>query len=272
MGFIDPSFAIKISAHYVEGLIIDRQHLFKVFRNGFGGNSQQAEHWKEELNAAIQNLKHILQVWYRHSPATKALANLTVSYLSMILNVCVEDFELLFQIDRDGDSQVIYQDLQKWADTREARETIWQAGQILRELRYIERPLSGFIVIMAYQAGLVLLGYLYLKNQIGCMADGGAIEHVVVLNGSDPSTIRSFVQTGVGKLALQHNFEAAHRTISPMTFQRIVQVVTETLHDETIDIGQNPQALAEGHVRLLEAIANGRTHDGAYPKRIEVFS
>jgi hypothetical protein len=267
-GFFDEAFAIKISAHFLEGLIIDHHLLSRVFNQAIGESGQQTQTWKKDIRTATGNLRNILRVRYRYSPAANALGSFTVSYLSMFVSVCVDDLELLFGKDGVEESQNKYQDMQEWAHAQEARDAIWHAGQILRHLRFIERPLSGFVVVIAYQAGLVLLGYLHLRNQMDGAIDVIAGEHAVVLNGAEVPQPGAFVQHGVGKLALQFNSEGSRRTVSPMTPQVVVQAVTESLFDKALDIEQTPQLLTSGLVQLLRDIASGNMQGRADPRRI----
>jgi hypothetical protein len=259
-GFFDEPFAIKLSAHFLEGLIVDHHLLSRVFNHAINEGDPQTPIWKRDITAALGNLKNTLRVRYRHSPATYALSMLTTSYLSMILSVFVDDLELLFGKDGIDESQNKYQKMQNWAHAGEAREAILHAGQILRHLRYVERPLSGFIVVIGYQAGLVLLAYLHLRNQMEGLIGALAEEDNLVLNGAEVPHSGSFVQHGLGKLALQYNFRGSSCTVSPMTPQVVVQVVMESLFDRGLDIEHSPRLLTSGLIQLLRDIE--REHPG----------
>lgn len=263
VGCFDEGFAIKLSAHFLEGVIIDHHIQSNTFYSrditGVGdGDDERQQPWKTDIKAATDNLRSIVKLRFQNSPSTNALSSLTMSYLFMILNVFIGDFELLFGKAGAEESHRVYRKMQHWAGTRDAREAIWHAGQILRFLGYVERPLSNFVVVIVYQAGLVLLGYSWLKRQTkDIFTKFVSVGPTLSLNGPDDSKSDDFIQNGCWEPTLQYNPQGSHRTSLHLAPELVVRVVTEAMFNNTCGSQDLPQLLAGGLLQLLKDIAAG---------------
>lgn len=218
--------------------------------------------WKRDIRASIQNIRAVLRLRYRSTVSSNALASLTTSYLFMILYACVNDLEVLCGRDGVDESNKKYPAMQTWACTRGARESIWNAGQILKHLNHVQRPLSGFVVIITYQAALVLLAYWRLR---GSHADEATTDSTVTvaLNGREGTPeLEKFIRDDVGKPALQYTAHGSATAIAYLHPNVVIQVVMESLFHGVFDAEQIPQWLTRGLLQLLRDIASCDTADG----------
>lgn len=85
---------------------------------------------------------------------------LVLEYLSMALHVPLQGLQAFAGRDGEREARRIYPLLQEWAQSREARQGIWHAGQVLRAAKeHSSRDLRDLRVVLVYQASITLWVY-----------------------------------------------------------------------------------------------------------------
>ncbi|KAL4944372.1 hypothetical protein BDV06DRAFT_210294 [Aspergillus oleicola] len=162
-----------------------------------------------------------------------------------------------------------YPDLRNWSLTKEARVSIWHAGQVLRAARIIlPFQLRGFDNLAIYHAILVLWVFGLLrcgetKFDDATSLSGAPSGPYLSLDGNRPETLKAFVNRGVGQpgLTLHSNGPDGgdHTSFCQLTSPRLVMEVgrqvlksnfsgaadhlpplVENLHDLICELGSLP--------------------------------
>lgn len=250
---------MKIVTHSLEGIIVNHHLLSDLFskQSSAGVSSedcQEAKDWRQEIKAAITNLNDTFKLCYAETPAMCALASSSISYLSMLRNVFIEDLELLFGKAGSEESKRIYKKMQSWPSSPNAREAIWYAGQVFRFFESVEKP-SNFVFVMVYQAGLVLLGYSWLRAQMPeTIANFVTTAPILCLNGSESSKAEDFFNSGFGEPVLKCNLQDAVPITLHLVPDDVVGMVARTMLNRTCERDELSQQLVNGLAQLFNDI------------------
>jgi hypothetical protein len=66
-----------------------------------------------------------------------------LNVLLMNLHVSIDDLQLFAGREGEEQAKKIYPTLQQWVEGRDARQTLWHAGQVLREAMLFPRNCEG---------------------------------------------------------------------------------------------------------------------------------
>ena len=247
-GFEDRNLTIKLVFHLLGGLIADHRLSSQVFAYGSmdkGPNSVRER--EKELKSAIRNFDEA----FRSDIYGCNIRSFIVSYLTMTLSVSIENIEILSGRAGFEESQEMFEVMQDWGNTAGAREAIWNAGQMLRLIKHLDR-LTSFQVVMAYHAGLVLFAYSVLSRaQRQLPREHGLPE--VVLNGTEDDGVGAFIQHGLADPTLQGDFRGTERASIPLhDTDNMIDNVCEIILDRTCTCEHISPQLVNGLVKLLK--------------------
>lgn len=248
-GFVDRDLTVKLVFHLLGGLIIDHKSSSQIFARGSietGPSSVQER--ERELKSAIRNFDHA----FRNDICASNIGSFIVSYLTMTLSVSIEDIEILFGRAGYEESKEISQLMENWVKTAGAREAIWNAGQMLRLIKYLGR-LTSFQVVMAYHAGLVLFAYSVLTRGQGQIPSEYGLPNAV-LNGGEDGGVDAFIQHGLADPTLQGDFRGTQRMSIPLRdTENLIDIVCEIILNRTCTCEDISPQLVNGLVKLLKA-------------------
>lgn len=245
-GFFDFAFAYKIIALQLTGSVVGNHLMGSPFKL----RAHVHANWKNEIRRVTGNLARTTHA------LSSLLSGIAISYLSMVTDSSIDDFEVLLGRTGQKASEKMSCVMEPWINTQESRKTIWHAGQILRIFPQINRPLSSFHVVMVYQAGLFLLGYSWLKRRTGSLTRQDlALLPNLCLNGDDITTAEDFFVSGFWEPVLQASTKEGAPPVSLRNPQDVATVVADIILDKTQGSEELSQWLVGGLVQLLKDIA-----------------
>lgn len=189
---------------------------------------------REALTKSLYTLRVMLESLATDQSASTTGPMLVLEYLSMVLLVPLQGLQSFAGRDGEREARRVYPALQEWAQTREARESIWHAGQIYKIADTLSnRSLRGTCVLLIYQASITLWVYGVMakarrRRDRSDTLGGRAVDHgkLIWLNGEDLSVVRRFIASSECVPAL-HAVESEPGTFSNSADQEPVCLVED---------------------------------------------
>ena len=138
--------------------------------------------------------------------------------------------------------------LQEWTQSREGRESIWHAGQVIRSARAIPNSLmQAFFAVAVYHASLTLWAYAIItgarQKKTGLFPQSlGPVDKVLRLDGDPSPQLNNFITLGDGAPVISS---------SP----------TDNAADDVTFLFYNPGAIMQVGISILKGQAPGRDHN-----------
>lgn len=134
---------------------------------------------------------------------------LVLEYLSMVLHVPIQAVHAFAGRDGEREARRVYPLLQEWVQSREARQGIWHAGQILRYAKaHQSRDMRDLRVVLVYQASITLWVYGVILKASRSLARSHPVgdttlDGVVWIDGEEKdAAVRKFITIAEGMPAL----------------------------------------------------------------------
>lgn len=187
---LDVQFAISIYLHGFWSLIWEYRQLASIHRPLFGQpsssssstytstspfNNPNATTTQSLLISRLADLRNTLHQFhalvtppsplYSHTTPNELLL---LHLLLMHIHVSLEDLQLFSGKEGEEQAKRIYPVLQRWADSSEARQALWHAGQVLRFAREFPKgQLREFWAAAVHLGGLAVWGWGVLQTARG---------------------------------------------------------------------------------------------------------
>lgn len=212
---VDVQFAISIYLHGFWGLVWEYRQLASIHRPLFGQPSSSSSGHPStspftgtnngtgtgtdttqqsilisrltSLRTTLHHFHHLITTSPSLSSHTTPTEHLLLHLLLMHIHVSLEDLQLFSGKEGEEQAKRIYPVLQRWADSGEARQALWHAGQVLRFARQFPKGhLREFWAAGVHVAGLVVWGVGVLtavkdkekeKGRSGSMSHGVSYGH-----------------------------------------------------------------------------------------------
>lgn len=163
---IDLAFSVNIALSMFWKVIWDARQL-QAATKSHGGRAETASltsgHWQHELSQTLRNFCMIIGEAESFSPPS----NLLREYLQLNVYVSFEELSLFAGKEGHREARRVYASLKQWAGSRDARQALWHAGQVVREATtFAPGTLFGSYACALYHAGLTLWAYGLLTNGI----------------------------------------------------------------------------------------------------------
>ena len=163
---VDLQMAVLIILHGIWALIWEYRQLNSVAK------LQPAEHrWNGALMSSSwhQELCQLLYDFRMHASelegGMRPEAVLIQERSLMNLHVSFEDVQLFAGKEGEEEARRVYPLLRQWAETRESRQAVWHAGQVLRAaIECHPRQLRDFSAIALYHASLAFWAYAVVSR------------------------------------------------------------------------------------------------------------
>lgn len=197
---LDLQYAISIYLHGYWSLIYEWRrlcsaHRWNTFMDSQDGNGLILKLRHQEMCKALRNFQ---SEWHGALSAQEAmLLNLDFMYL----NVSLYDLQLFMGKEGDEQARRVFPMLQRWSETNEARQSLWFAGQILRQAKmFPPGHLKDFYAVGLYQATMTLWTYGVVTRASRNQAATNAMSQgPVYLDGIETPEVQQFVSFGQGR-------------------------------------------------------------------------
>jgi hypothetical protein len=145
----------------------------------------------------------------KHGRVPTAERMLVLEYLSMVLHVPIQGLHAFAGRDGEREARRIYPLLQEWVQSRDARQGIWHASQVLRAAKaHPPSDMRDLRIVFVYQASITLWVYgVILKASRSATrslsAGDVSSEGLVWLDGGEKDAgVRKFIAIAEGTPAL----------------------------------------------------------------------
>ncbi|KAM7191545.1 C6 transcription factor RegA [Naviculisporaceae sp. PSN 640] len=223
---VDVQYAISIYLHGFWSLIWEFRQLNSVYRpttqlhhagsaSGFvPGIAPGIQNQNLLLNSRHQELCKMLQTfqlithdWHEMLSAQESIV---LHLLLMNLHVSLDDLQLFSGKEGEEQARSVYPILQRWADSYEARQALWHAGQILRQGKlFPPGHLKDFYAVAVHHAALCIWTHGVVVKASGPgrgihqQQHHQAQEPVVYLDGEDSPLVHRYISFGQGRPAIR---------------------------------------------------------------------
>ncbi|KAK4041502.1 hypothetical protein C8A01DRAFT_14751 [Parachaetomium inaequale] len=159
----------------------------------------------------LQTVQHFRMLNHAEEGGTESPGSpetaLVLELLSMHLHVSLADIQLFAGKQDLEDARQVLPSLQQWMETRESRQAVWHAGQVLHAARaFRPKKLRGFFTIALSHASLVMWAYGVISQVKGVVVPpvggGGTAQQqpvLVFLDGENSPAVQRFIALGKGK-------------------------------------------------------------------------
>lgn len=190
-----------------------------------------SSHWQHDLTQTIQHFRMTIADVEPLSP----FAALIYEHLLLNINVSFDELSRFSGKEGTQEARRVFPLLRRWAQSREARQAVWHAGQILQEAtKFPPGALRNFPAIALYHGGLTLWAYGLLSaetTRIGkhgrqhCAKSAPAPDarapsqnqdaDIALLNGSSSIAVQRFIALGRGSPAITTHSLTSDASKSP---------------------------------------------------------
>lgn len=227
---------------------------------------------RETLLKSLNVLRRRLKAHPAWNTPKYTEALLLLEYLSMALLAPLRGLQAFAGREGEQEARRIYPVLQGWIQTREARQSIWHAGQVYKAAKALStRHLRGLSCMLVYQASVTFWVFGILmkaRRQSQCLPlpleQDLELGLLVWLDGEDDDAVRKFVTVSEGVPALQRVKAGPGGLLTPADGSSICLVedanatmnVAIALLRRPLNARDGAQsALVESTTRLMEEIA-----------------
>jgi hypothetical protein len=209
---IDLQFSASIYLHAIWGMIFEYRQLDAIHRltstvTHTSNTNIVLSSRHADLTQTLYTFQLLLQdfstVLFPQEP-------LLLNHMLMFLNLSLDDLQLFAGKDGEENARRVYPNLQRWAESRESRQALWHAGQVLRAAKLFPRNhLKDFYAVAVHHASLALWAYGVVTNanarsahNMGLLPPQNSNE-VIWLDGQESLESQRFIATGNGRPSIQ---------------------------------------------------------------------
>jgi hypothetical protein len=199
---IDLQFSALIYLHVIWVMIWEYRQFDTIHRPSESDMARQGNisttlySRNRELCQILRQFQSLSTDWNKdHVLASQE--TLVVNLLLLYLHVSLDDLQLFAGKDGEEQARRIYVPLQQWVETREARQALWHAAQVLRAAKYFPRNhLKDFYAVAVQHASLALWTYGVVtkaKRRVQPYGMIMAARKVIFLDGPETLETQQFI-------------------------------------------------------------------------------
>ncbi|OHE99529.1 hypothetical protein CORC01_05107 [Colletotrichum orchidophilum] len=200
---LDLQFAISIYLHGYWALILEYLQLCSVLRtrtwlNNSGGKSEEVLRSRHaELCKDLQGFLLVTSDWHEMLSTQESLV---LHLLMMNLHLSLNDLQLFSGKEGEDQARRVFSDLREWSQSAEARQSLWHAGQILRQAKmFPQGHLKDFYAIAVHHAALACWTYGVVAKTGGKTPVQGYEQEKVFLDGTESNFVHRFIGFNQGR-------------------------------------------------------------------------
>lgn len=206
---IDLQFSASIYLHAIWGMIFEHRQLDSIHR--ITTSPTHPSNTSLVLASRHQDLTQTLYQFQLLISDFSSLLSvqepLLLNHMLMFLNLSLDDLQLFAGKDGEENARRVYPSLQIWAGSREARQALWHAGQVLRFAKlFPPNHLKDFYAVAVHHASLALWAYGVITKanaksaqNMGMMPPQNSGTEIIWLDGQESIDSQRFVLTGKGR-------------------------------------------------------------------------
>ncbi|GAP83481.1 putative C6 and C2H2 transcription factor -like protein [Rosellinia necatrix] len=205
---LDIQFAISIYLHAFWNLIFEWRQLSAVHRSSPFHNYQgsgpnlilNSRH--QELCKALSSFQLVIADWQASISAQEALL---LNLVLMNLHVSLDDLQLFAGKEGEDQARRVYPVLQQWAESTEAWQALWHAGQILRQAKmFPPGHLKQFYAVGVHHAALALWTYGVVTKVTRNQSSIPISQNAVYIDDPESTEVQRFIEFGQGRPTIRH--------------------------------------------------------------------
>lgn len=274
---IDLKFSVNIALSMFWKVIWDARQLQAATKPHAGRPvtvSLTSGHWQHELSQTLRNFCMIVGEAQALSPG----ASILHEYLHLNIYVSFDELSLFAGKEGHREARRVYASLKQWADSRDARQALWHAGQVVREATtFAPGTLFGFYAVALYHAGLTLWAYGLLTNGVRqiprqSVAPGASANHqipstdpngVVFLDGLESGDTQKFVALNRATPVIERRETASGNAITDKVVylddpRAVMATITAVLRNHFYNLKILP-TLVENLIHLMDDLGKVAT-------------
>ncbi|KAK2005127.1 hypothetical protein LX36DRAFT_676499 [Colletotrichum falcatum] len=193
---LDLQFAISIYLHGYWALILEYLQLCAVLRtrtwlNNSGNKSEEVLRSRHaELCKDLQGFLQVTSNWHEMLSTQESLV---MHLLMMNLHLSLNDLQLFSGKEGEDQARRVFGDLREWSQSAEARQSLWHAGQIMRQAKmFPQGHLKDFYAVAVHHAALACWTYGVVSKASGDQPAQYEREKVF-LDGTESNLVHRFI-------------------------------------------------------------------------------
>ncbi|KXH43386.1 hypothetical protein CNYM01_08603 [Colletotrichum nymphaeae SA-01] len=243
---LDLQFAISIYLHGYWALILEYLQLCSVLRtrtwlNNSGGKSEEVLRSRHaELCKDLQGFLLVTSDWHEMLSTQESLV---LHLLMMNLHLSLNDLQLFSGKEGEDQARRVFGDLREWSQSAEARQSLWHAGQILRQAKmFPQGHLKDFYAIAVHHAALACwtYGVVAKTSGTGKTPVQGFDQEKVFLDGTESNLVHRFIGFNQGRPVILGPMSRAGATEAslddPKACMEVAQEVLRANFRESADL------------------------------------
>ncbi|TDZ54853.1 Early growth response protein 1 [Colletotrichum trifolii] len=260
---LDLQFAISIYLHGYWALILEYLQLCSVLRtrtwlSNTGGKSEDVLRSRHaELCKDLQGFLLVTSDWHEMLSTQESLV---LHLLMMNLHLSLNDLQLFSGKEGEDQARKVFSDLREWSQSAEARQSLWHAGQILRQAKmFPPGHLKDFYAVAVHHAALACWTYGVVTKAAGTKAtpQAGYEQENVFLDGNESNLVHRFIGFNQGRPVILGPMSRAGATEAPLDDPKAcMEVAQEILRANFRDSKDTHPPIVENLCLLIKQLGH----------------
>ncbi len=222
--------------------------------------------WHQELCQLLYQLRMHASEWEN---GMRPEAVLIQERSLMNLHVSFEDVQLFAGKEGEEEARRVYPLLKQWASTRDSRQAVWHAGQVLRAaIQCHPKQLRDFSAIALYHASLAFWAYAVVSRPPKSSdksttrpSSGGADGELVWLDGEGGADVQRFIAVRRGTPVIRDwtrrfDSDQKERYAALSDVKAVMNIITAILRQDRPGEDRMLSPLAKNLSQLMRDLGN----------------
>lgn len=260
---IDFRLTTDIILHRMWTLIWDYRQLSSAPKQQKAGPNSSgsliSSSWHQELTRLIHDFRLTVSDWDIVQPPSILIQEL----LLLNLHVSFEELQLFAGKEGGEDARRVYPFLRSWVESRDSRQAVWHAGQVVRAAtQFASDQLRDFYAIALYHAGLAFWAYGIISRDPVSVRKRAASQapttvrpnvELVCLDGEETPETQKFIALARSEPAVRRwpKNPHGHGEAVPLDDAKAVMEVIISILQQNVSGGREAPPLVENLCHLM---------------------